>query len=44
VSPDGEILDGGEIVEAEPPRRLVIRWQRPNRPELNGVRADGRYF
>jgi len=27
VSPQGEVLDAGEIVEAEPPRRLVIRWQ-----------------
>ena len=25
VSGDGQILDAGEIVEAEPPRRLVIR-------------------
>src|SRR5215813_9157043 len=29
---DGQILDAGEIVEAEPPRRLVIRWQ--HQPEL----------
>jgi len=34
VSPDGQILDAGEIVEAEPPRRLVIRWQHQNKPEL----------
>jgi len=27
VSGDGQITDAGEIVEAEPPRRLVIRWQ-----------------
>ena len=27
VSGEGQILDAGEIVEAEPPRRLVIRWQ-----------------
>src|SRR5437879_13919841 len=26
VSRDGQISDAGEIVEAEPPRRLVIRW------------------
>ena len=38
VSPDGQILDAGEIVEAEPPRRLVIRWQHQNRPEL---KAEG---
>ena len=26
VSADGAITDAGEIVEADPPRRLVIRW------------------
>jgi len=36
--PDGRITDAGEIVEAEPPRRLVIRWQHQNRPEL---KAEG---
>ena len=34
VSPQGQILDAGEIVEAEPPRRLVIRWQNQFKPEL----------
>jgi uncharacterized protein YndB with AHSA1/START domain len=34
VSPQGQILDSGEIVEAEPPRRLVIRWQNQFKPEL----------
>jgi uncharacterized protein YndB with AHSA1/START domain len=36
VQPDGSICDAGEIVECEPPRRLVIRWQHqsPGRPEL----------
>ena len=38
VSGDGQIFDAGEIVEAEPPRRLVIRWQHQNRPEL---KAEG---
>ena len=33
VSPQGQILDAGEIVEAEPPRRLVIRWRHQNKPE-----------
>ena len=33
-SPDGVLLDAGEIVEAEPPRRLVFRWQNQNKPEL----------
>jgi uncharacterized protein YndB with AHSA1/START domain len=34
VSGDGQIFDAGEIVEAEPPRRLVIRWQHQRKPEL----------
>jgi len=36
--PDGRIVDAGEIVEAEPPRRLVIRWQNQFKPEL---KAEG---
>ena len=38
VSRDGQIFDTGEIVEADPPRRLVIRWQHQNKPEL---KAEG---
>ncbi len=38
VYPDGRITDDGEIVEAEPPRRLVIRWQHQNKSEL---KAEG---
>jgi uncharacterized protein YndB with AHSA1/START domain len=38
VASDGKIFDDGEIVEADPPRRLVIRWQHQNRPEL---KAEG---
>jgi uncharacterized protein YndB with AHSA1/START domain len=34
VSGDGQTLDAGTIVEADPPRRLVIRWQNQNKPEL----------
>ena len=30
----GQITDAGEIVEAEPPRRLVIRWQHHKKPEI----------
>ncbi len=41
VAPDGHILDAGEIVEAEPPRRLVIRWQNQFKPEL---KAEGESF
>jgi uncharacterized protein YndB with AHSA1/START domain len=38
VYSDGRITDTGEIVEAEPLRRLVIRWQHQNNPEL---KAEG---
>jgi uncharacterized protein YndB with AHSA1/START domain len=34
VYPDGRVVDAGEIVEADPPRRLVIRWQHQDKPEL----------
>jgi len=34
VSPEGEVFDSGEIVEAVPPRRLVIRWHHRKKPEL----------
>ena len=38
VSADEQIYDTGEIVEAEPPRRMVIRWHHQLRPEL---KAEG---
>jgi len=38
VSPQGQILDSGEILEAHPPRRLVIRWLNQFKPEL---KAEG---
>jgi len=38
VFPDGGIVDAGEIVAAEPQRRLVIRWRNEWNPEL---KAEG---
>ena len=38
VYPDGRITDAGEIVEAVPPRRLVVRWRNQFKPEL---KAEG---
>jgi uncharacterized protein YndB with AHSA1/START domain len=35
---DGRIADSGEILEAEPPKRLVIRWRNEFKPEL---KAEG---
>ena len=40
VSPSGQVLDAGEIVEADPPRRLVIRWQNQFKPELKAEGAS----
>ena len=34
VFEDGRVADVGEILEAEPPSRLVIKWQNQFRPEL----------
>lgn len=34
VFPDGRVADAGEIVEADPPRRLVLKWRNEFRPEL----------
>ncbi|HTJ64360.1 MAG TPA: SRPBCC family protein [Alphaproteobacteria bacterium] len=32
--PDGRVADTGEIAEAEPPKRLAIKWRNEFRPEL----------
>ncbi len=36
--PDGRLADAGEILEIDPPRRVVIRWQNAWNPEL---KAEG---
>jgi uncharacterized protein YndB with AHSA1/START domain len=38
--PDGHVSDSGEIIESEPPRRLVIRWQHRKKPELEAEGAS----
>src|SRR6185437_861059 len=38
VRADGSVCDAGEIIESDPPRRLPIRWQHQDRPEL---KAEG---
>lgn len=38
ISPDGEVMDDGVILESDPPRRLVIRWQNVFKPDL---KAEG---
>jgi uncharacterized protein YndB with AHSA1/START domain len=34
VNEEGKVYDAGQIVEADPPRRLVIRWQNEWKPEF----------
>jgi uncharacterized protein YndB with AHSA1/START domain len=36
--PDGRLADAGEILEIDPPRRLVIKWRNEWSPEL---KAEG---
>jgi uncharacterized protein YndB with AHSA1/START domain len=36
--PDGRLTDTGEILEIDPPRRMVIRWQNEWNPEF---KAEG---
>jgi uncharacterized protein YndB with AHSA1/START domain len=36
--PDGRVADTGEVLEIDPPRRLVLRWLNEFRPEL---KAEG---
>jgi uncharacterized protein YndB with AHSA1/START domain len=38
VFADGRIGDTGEVLEIDPPRRLVLRWQNEFRPE---IKAEG---
>ena len=38
VRANGSVCDAGEIIESEPRRRLVIRWQHQDNPEL---KAEG---
>lgn len=40
VSGDGQVWDAGEILQAEPPRRLVIRWQHQMKPEMKAEGAS----
>ena len=38
VSPEGKTMDAGEVLEIDPPNRLVLKWQHQSRPEL---KAEG---
>ncbi|HUO92666.1 MAG TPA: SRPBCC family protein [Rhizomicrobium sp.] len=34
VSPDGKTMDAGEILEVDPPKKLVIKWQHQSNPDM----------
>src|SRR5215469_1267403 len=34
VKPDGDACDSGEVLEIEPPRRLVLKWRNESVPEM----------
>ena len=38
IFPGGRVADGGEIVEFDPPKRLVLKWRNEFKPEL---KAEG---
>ena len=38
IFPDGRVADSGEVIEIDPPRRLVLKWRNEFRPEL---KAEG---
>jgi uncharacterized protein YndB with AHSA1/START domain len=38
MTPDGRIADSGEVLEADPPRRLVVSWRHELSPEM---KAEG---
>lgn len=38
VTKTGDVLDSGEIVESNPPRRLIIKWRNEWKPEF---KAEG---
>ena len=34
LKPDGDACDSGEVLEIEPPRRLVLKWRNESVPEM----------
>ena len=38
MMPDGRVADAGEVVEFDPPKRLVLKWRNQFKPEL---KAEG---
>jgi uncharacterized protein YndB with AHSA1/START domain len=38
VAANGKVMDSGEVVEIDPPRRLVLKWRNEFKPEM---KAEG---
>jgi uncharacterized protein YndB with AHSA1/START domain len=35
VAPGGKVVDAGEVLEAKPPRKLVLKWRNELKKELH---------
>src|SRR5262249_25664249 len=44
VASDGRVFDSGEVIEIDPPRKLVLSWQNQFRPELKAEGATRATF
>jgi uncharacterized protein YndB with AHSA1/START domain len=44
VTPDGDVTDSGEVIEIDPPQKLVLSWQNQFKPELKAEGATRATF
>ena len=40
IFPDGRVADAGQVLEIDPPKRVVIKWRNEFRPELKAEGAS----